>query len=198
MSILEMLSQQLGSSAIKQISQQLGTDPSTASKAVAGALPMIVSALARNASKPGGADALHKALEKDHDGSVLDNIGSLLGGSQGGAGNAILRHVLGGQRNTVESGLGRATGLSAGSTGQLLSMLAPLVMGALGKQQRQGGLDSGGLADLLGGERRRVEKADPGVAGMLTSFLDADGDGKISDDVAKMGVGLLGKLFSGR
>ncbi|MCH9649980.1 MAG: DUF937 domain-containing protein [Deltaproteobacteria bacterium] len=198
MSILDMLSQQLGGEAMRQIGKQLGTDEGTASKAVAGALPMIVSALAKNASKPEGADSLRRALEKDHDGSVLDNLGGLIGGSQNKMGEGILRHVLGGQRGQVESGLGKATGLSSGSTGQLLAMLAPMVMGALGKQQRSRGLDSTGLAEMLGGERRRVEKADPGVAGMLTSFLDSDGDGKISDEVAKMGVGLLGKMFSGR
>lgn len=198
MSILDMLGQQLSGEAMRQISKQLGTDEGTASKAVAGALPMIVSALAKNASKPEGADALRRALEKDHDGSILDNLGGLIGGSQNSMGEGILRHVLGGQRGQVESGLGKATGLSSGSTGQLLAMLAPMVMGALGKQQRSKGLDSTGLAEMLGGERRRVEKADPGVAGMLTSFLDSDGDGKIGDDVAKMGVGLLGKMFSGR
>jgi len=33
---------------------------------------------------------------------------------------------------------------------------------------------------------------------MLSQILDADGDGDVTDDVARMGVSMLGKLFGGR
>ena len=69
-------------------------------------------------------------------------------------------------------------------------MLAPLVMGALGKAQREKGLDTGGLAGMLGGEQQRAADAAPGVMGMLTSFLDRDHDGSVMDDIG----GMLGKL----
>ena len=82
-------------------------------------------------------------------------------------------------------------GIDPAKAGMLLSMLAPLVMGALGKAQRDGKLDPGGLAGMLGGEQQRAADAAPGVMGMLGKFLDRDGDGSVMDDIG----GMLGKTF---
>ena len=189
MSLLDMLQQRLGGDAVNQISNKLGTDPASTRTAIAAALPMLVGALARNAQDPGKAGALANALGR-HDGSVLDDVAGYLGRGDTGDGNGILGHVLGGQKETVQTGLGRAAGLDPAKAGTLLAMLAPLIMGALGKAQREKGLDTGGLAGMLGSEQQRAADAAPGVMGMLSSFLDRDHDGSVMDDIG----GMLGKL----
>ena len=191
MSLLDMLQQRLGGDAVNQISKQLGTDPATTQNAIAAALPMLVGALARNAQDPNKAGALANALGR-HDGSVLDDVAGYLGRGDTGDGNGILGHVLGSRKETVQTGLGQAAGLDPAKAGMLLSMLAPLVMGALGKAQREKGLDTGGLAGMLGGEQQRAADAEPGVMGMLTSLLDRDRDGSVMDDIGAM-LGKLGK-----
>ncbi len=197
-SVLDLVTQALGSSGTRQIGQQLGLDNDATANAISSALPVLMGALARNTSSSGGESALAGALDRDHDGSILDNLGGFLGG--GGAqsvGEGILRHVLGGRQPQVQQGLGQATGLDAGKMGALLSMLAPVVMGALGKARRgQGG--AGGLGAMLGQEQRRMERRDPGLGGMLGGLLDADGDGSVADDLAKIGGSLLGSLLGGR
>ncbi|HUR93788.1 MAG TPA: DUF937 domain-containing protein [Gemmatimonadales bacterium] len=191
MSMLDMLQQRLGNeAAVKQIGAQLGTDTGTTQSAIAAALPMLVGALARNAQDPAQAGALSTALSKKHDGSILDNVSGHLGQRQFSDGEGILGHVLGGRKDSVATGLGQVAGLDAGKATMLLSMLAPLVLGALGKAQRDGGLDAGGLAGMLGGERQRAADAAPGVMGMLGKFLDRDGDGSVMDDIG----GMLGKF----
>lgn len=198
MSLLEMISQQLDSGAIDSLSKQIGADPGATSKAVSGALPMLVSALANNSSQSGGAQALLGALDRDHDGSVLDDVAGFLGKGETSIGAGILGHVLGGKQAPASDALGRMSGLQSGQSSQLLALLAPLVLGALGKQKRSQGLDAGGLSDLLGGERRRAEQAEPGAMGMLTKLLDKDGDGSVGDELAEMGMGMLGKMFGGK
>src|SRR6266850_1224216 len=141
MSILDILQQRLGGDAVNQIGRQLGTDPANTQTAIAAALPMLVGALARNAQDPGKAGALANALGR-HDGSVLDDIAGYLGRGDSADGDGILGHVLGGRKETVQTGLGQAAGLDPATAGMLLSMLAPLVMGALGKAQREKGLDT--------------------------------------------------------
>ena len=191
MSLLDMLQQRLGGDAVTQISKQLGTDPATTQTAIAAALPMLVGALARNAQDPDKAGALANALGR-HDGSVLDDVAGYLGRGDTGDGDGILGHVLGGRKETVQTGLGQAAGLDPAKAGTLLAMLAPLVMGALGKAQRDKALDTGGLAGMLGGEQQRATDAAPGVMGMLTSLLDRDHDGSVMDDIGAM-LGKLGK-----
>ncbi len=75
-------------------------------------------------------------------------------------------------------------------------MLAPLVMGALGRESRSKGLDVGGLTSMLAGERKVAEGS--ASLGGLAALLDADSDGQIADDVAKLGKGLLGKFLKSR
>ena len=198
-SLMEALAGQLSGDAVGQISRQLGINEDQASQAISGALPMLFGALAKNSQSADGLSALGGAIDRDHDGSVLDDLAGFLGNSRAHdiTGGGILRHVLGAQQGNVENSLGRATGLDSRSTGKLLMMLAPLVLGAIGKQRRSGGLDNAGLADLLGGEQRRAEKQNPNM-GLLGSLLDRDGDGDMMDDVAKAGVGFLGSILSKR
>lgn len=204
MSLLELLSQQIGGDAVQQISRQVGADEQATSKAVSTALPLLVTALAKNSNDQQGAASLLGALDRDHDGSVLDDVMGFLGNSGGGgaagggAGAAILGHILGGRQSGAESAIGQASGLNSGQVGQILAMLAPLVMGALGKQKRSSGLDVGGLSDLLQGERKQVERAQPEGMDIFSRMLDSDGDGDVKDDIAKIGMGMLGKMFSGR
>jgi hypothetical protein len=195
-SIMQDLAPLFEGDAVGQVSQQLGVDEATASNAISAAIPLLLAALNRNAQSAGGADALHGALARDHDGSVLDDLGGFLGGGGAtSAGAAILGHVLGGQQRSVQAALGKSTGLDAGQAAQLLMMLAPIIMGLLGKARAQGGLDAGGLAGLLGGEHRRMSQSAPDAMGLFGQLLDANHDGSAVDDVVRIGGGLLGGLF---
>lgn len=189
--ILSTLMGQLGPSAVQQISQQLGAPPGATQSAIQAALPTLLTALANNAQTPQGAQALGSALQRDHDGSVLNDLGGFLSGPTAAtAGAAILGHVLGQRQAPVAKSLGGATGLDASQSTQLLAMLAPLVMGALGQHQRQQGLDAGGLARALAGARPQAAQQSPAM-GMLNQLLDADGDGSALDEIAEKGLGML-------
>lgn len=181
--ISQVITQQLTGSATRQIATRLGISEGTANTAVQIAVPLILAALARNAAKPEGAQALHEAVATDHDGSILDNLKGYLGNPEAANGSGILGHVLGGQRPVVENNLAQATGLDQGSAGSLMELVAPLVMGAVGRTQQQNSLDSTGLAQYLGEQR---QQAAPGMMGQLSSMLDANQDGNVTDDLARI------------
>ena len=198
-SIIDSLAGQLlqGKSST-QWGYMLGTDEHTAQTAVATALPMIVGALARNASRPEGAAALTGALDRDHDGSVLDDLAGFLNQPNLSDGDGILSHALGARRGTIEQGISKSSGLDPQKISLLMAALAPIVMGALGKARRSDDLDAEGVRDLLSQEEKELERKAPEI-GMLGSLLDKDGDGSIVDDViGKVGRGLLGNLLRGQ
>lgn len=189
--IMDLLREQLGGHVMAQISTALGTQNDTTKKAIGAALPVIVGALARNAKQPGGADDVSRAVQKDHDGSIFDNLSGFLRNAQRGPGGAILGHVLGARRDSVEHQVSRATGMPAPSTNRLMEMLAPMVMGALGQKRREQDLGSVGLAGLLDEESRHLERK-PEARG-VRSLLDRDGDGDIDlTDLANGMSGLFG------
>jgi hypothetical protein len=192
-SVLDSLMPLLAGGNLQQIAGQLGVSQEQAGTAVGAAVPLLVGAMQRNASSPEGLGALAGALDRDHDGSILDDLSGFLGsGGAAGNGAGILGHVLGGRQGNVANQLGRSTGMNSGQIMQLLAMLAPLVMGALGKAKRQTHADTGGLADLLGGATRQVNQQAPDLMSSLGRMLDADGDGSPIDDIA----GIAGAFFS--
>lgn len=198
--ILDLLAQNLTGTQTQQIAQRIGADPSTTQQAIGAALPAILAAMNRNTNSSQGAGALAAALDRDHDGSLLDNLGGFLGGQLSGKqtdGGGILGHILGGQQSTVEQGVAKASGLDMGTVAKLLPILAPIVMAALGRKKRASNLDPTGLSGLLGEEATRARQEAPsGLLGALSGFLDANGDGSIQDDLmAKAGQAALGKLF---
>ena len=203
-SLTDELLSQLQGAPLQQIAEQLGTNPSQAQSAVAAALPMLLGALGRNAAQLQGAADLFGALQRDHvgraagGGGLGDLLGSVLGGMGGGGvgasadGASILGHIFGGNQQRAEAGLGQATGLGA-NAGQLLQILAPIVMAFLAQRAQAGGMDAGSLGAVLGREHAQVRQQG-GVGGdLLGSLLDQDGDGQVGlGDLIKIGGGLLG------
>ena len=204
MALLDMLGQQLQGNALTQISQQLGTDEGTTAKAVAVALPMLVSGLARNASTDTGAAALDQALTRDHDGSLLDAPQRAVADPMAFGGGGILGHIFGQRQAPVEQGVAKATGLDPQRAGKLLMMLAPIVMAALARARSSQGTANASAGSVLRGEQSNLERQVPGLGG-LASILDRDGDGQIADDIADLagrfgktgGSGGLGNILGG-
>ncbi len=192
--LMDSISQSLGGDTLKQIGGQLGTNEATTQAGITAALPMLLAGLARNSASPEGASALHGALSKDHDGSILDNLSGFLGNAQSGPGAGILGHLLGERQPVAQEAVAKTSGLDLQRSGQLLVILAPIVMGMIGRARQQKGLDASGLAGMLGREHEGLTQKSPDLMGMAARIFDKDGDGSITDEVG----GFVGKLFGGR
>ena len=190
--ITQIITQQLTGGASRQIAQRLGISEATANTAMQVAVPLILTALARNATQPQGAESLHQAINKDHDGSILDNIMGYVSNPKTANGAGILNHVFGTQKPVVENNLAQATGLDQNAAGGLLETLAPIVMGAVGKAQQSEGLDPSGLSNLLERQQQQAQSNAPGAMNVLSSMLDQNKDGSAMDDLQRMAA----KFFS--
>lgn len=191
--IFDLLNSDLGKTLINGASQQLGKDSKTTTTALGTALPLILGAMKNNAKTPDGAAGLFNALnDQRHSGSVLDNLGNILGGSgidndilQDGAG--ILGHVFSGKEQNVAMAVSKSSGIDMNSAMDMLKVAAPFIMGYLGKQTRQQGVSNpNGIEDLLGG---MLGGESPQQQNLVERLLDADGDGSVIDDVAGMILG---------
>lgn len=208
--ILDLLNSDMGKTIISGVSNETGQSEQKTGDLLTMALPVLMKAMQRNASTPQGAEGLLGALSNKHDGSILDNLGGLFNGGVNqdvvSDGGKILGHILGAKQQPVTNALSQKSGIDAGSVAQILKVAAPILMGVLGKQQREQNVSSqSGIEGLLGGlikgNSPRQEQS------FLESILDADGDGSVIDDVAGMVLGsgssqkksglggLLGGLF---
>lgn len=210
-SLQDLLGEEQGSQAAEQISSNVGAEPSMVNSAIQMALPALINGLANNAATPDGAESLNTALEKDHrGGGVLDNLGGLsdmiFGGGQAAApppqadAGGILGHILGNSQGAVAQEVSQKTGLGMGQVAQILMMLAPIVMGYLGRRKQQENVGADGLGGLLGGllGSSQAQAAAPQSSGnslidMATSALDRDRDGSSMDDIASMAFNYITK-----
>ena len=181
----------IGQQIIGSAANQLGINESQAQSAVSAAVPFLLSALNKNAQN-GGAEGISAALD-NHNGGILDNLSGFLG--QGGNQQdalGILGHVLGNNQQNVESAISKQSGLNMGQVTQILALVAPIVMGYLGRQKQSEGLDSNGIAGLLGGlvGGSNTTSNQGGInLGGFEKLLDQDGDGQLGLGDA---MGLLG------
>lgn len=189
--ITQIITQQLSGNASRTIAERFGISESTANTAIQMAVPLILAAMARNASQPQEAQSLHQAVANDHDGSIFDNLMGYLGNPQSANGAGILGHVFGSQQPAIQNNLAQATGMDQGSAGGLLETLAPLVMGSLGRAQQENGLDASGLSNLLNGQQQEAQANAPGAMSMLSSMLDQNNDGSSMDDLQRLAAGFF-------
>ncbi len=202
MDLMSLLQSQLTGDVVNQLSQQTGAAPEQTATAAEGIFSTLLSGLAKNASTEGGANGILSALDRDHDGSVLNDVlGLVMGAAQGGGaanGAGILGHILGGQQQNAAQMVSQTSGVSQSGVMDMMIKLAPMVMGVLGQQhQQQGGLNASALSGLLG-NAVQTQSSNP-LMQMATRFLDKDGDGSAMDDIMGMvGSKLLGGMFGGK
>lgn len=165
-----------------KIGASTGVDGGQVSDVIEAALPDILKGLQKNTSSSSGAEALDSAITKDHDGSLLDSLGSLFGGSDSNSdGGKILDHVLGQARTKVEQRASKKSGVDIATVAKILTFVAPLVLAYLGRQKKHDSLDSGGLQDML-----QKQDVKGGLLDMAKDFIDKNNDGSVVDDVLGM------------
>ncbi|MGB5666080.1 MAG: DUF937 domain-containing protein [Maribacter sp.] len=206
--LLDLLNSPMGKQLISGVAGQTGQPENKTADVLSMAMPLLLGAMKKNvSSSPQGAQGLMNALSSKHNGSILDDLGGLFGGGVNESvmsdGAGILGHVFGGKQPQVENALSQKSGMDAASIASILKIAAPIVMGFIGKQTAQNKVsDANGLNSMLGGLLGGQPQQNQSL---ITTLLDADGDGSILDDVAGMVMGggkkkgglggLLGGLF---
>jgi hypothetical protein len=171
--LVSVVMQFLTPDMIAKIASVLGLDRTVVQKAIAGAIPALLASLADVASTPNGARQLTNTLTQQSD--SLENLRNLVGGAGqnlvADTGTNMLSGLFGGGTlDTMAQTIGKFAGTGEGTSKSLLGMLGPVVLGALGQQQRSLGLDTSGLASLLTSQKDQIARAMPsGLADQLSA-----------------------------
>ncbi len=191
MDVLSLFQQLQDPKVLDRLSNQSKASPDAVKKVVEFGLPTLLQAMEKNAANPKGAQSLAKALD-DHKDDPIDDIMGFLKNVDTQDGNKILQHVLGSRSKVVESKIASSAGIKTDQVDGIMSQLAPMLLGALGKQKQSQQVDASGLTSMLPMVTALLNKSSSNdLMKMATQFLDADKDGDIMDDVSKM----VGKLF---
>jgi len=161
------------------IGQRIGAEGTKTRTAIQTAIPALLAALSEDANRGTG---LKDAIARDHDGTILDQLSDYLDGTAqlsprttNGAG--ILEHTLGDRQGDMARSLSAKSGLDLGSIMKLLPLLAPIIMGMLGKRSGASGGSGGSggfgfddIGDLLNREKTDARSNNPDIGDLLDSF----------------------------
>lgn len=172
--LLNTIKTQLSNTVIQKASSFIGESDSDTKKALEIVLPSILGGVVNQTEETNSVnELLSKFKNGEHDGSIFETIGNLLGGgsaTQGllDSGETIINGLFGNRTSSIVDWIAAFTGIKTSSAYGLMNMAAPLVMGAIGKQALGEKMDGLGLTSLLTNQSSLIEKALPSG---LTSVL---------------------------
>jgi hypothetical protein len=199
--LMNDVSRHLTDDVIIQLSRQIGAqDANQVKRASQGISELLLNAVSRNANNPQSGGGLYGAIKKDHDGGILGDLMNVLGGKKEVPnpstmnGEGIINHLLGKRQLEAAQMVQQMSGLNIFKAGVLMQLIAPVVMGVVGQQQKSSGLDLGGLAKVLmgGGQQQSGSQSSSGQS-VFEKLLDMDGDGSMMDDLLNIGMKILNK-----
>ena len=203
--LFDIIKSQLSDQVVEQLNVQIGNpNKNQMMLATDGIINTLIGALAKNASTKEGSSSLNNALERDHDGSLLDNLlGVFTGNTQANDrqvdGLGIIMHLLGNQTTGAVDMITKMSGLDRNKTARLLIMVAPIVLAALGKVKKQNSMDTNSIQNLLTDtvQTQHQNQGNP-TMNLITKFLDKDNDGNVTEEIASIGMKMLGNLLKKR
>jgi hypothetical protein len=165
MNIVSIILQYLGPSLVNKFATALSMESGATNKAVAAAVPAILSGIIGRATAPGGAKNLQDVIARQEPG-ILDRLSESIGTSRQNAMSDVGRSALGSligvdQIGSLAGALSKFTGGSLGSANTLLGLITPGILGVLGREQKSHGLDGAGLANMLQGQKHNIASALP-------------------------------------
>lgn len=186
-SILDLLNTEIGEQLLGKASNETSEKKESIAAALSTAMPLILSAMKRNAQKDDGAASLDRALNSDkHNGTLLQNLSDVDSSSLQNEGSKILDHIFGGKQSGINSTLSKTLNMDENSIASILKMAAPIILSILGSQKRKDNVSQGGLTDLIGSVLGNSASNDQSF---LETILDRDGDGSVIDDIGGMILG---------
>lgn len=171
--IVDLIKSYASNDLVSKASAFLGENETGVSKAVTGLVPSLLGGILSKASSgEQGANEIFEAAKANHDSGILGNLSSLLGNagilSKGtGLFNSLFGNNAGGIINAISS----FAGIKSSSSGTIISMLLPLITGALGKHAADNNLNASGFASFLGSQKNNIMSALPSGLGSIGSLV---------------------------
>lgn len=178
-SIVDLVSGALRGSPLDRLSSRLDESPEVVERGVEHATPLLVASFAKRAQSEQGAEYLvsrvrddsQPQLEPSELGQVLSDPAAIQRTTQSSGG--FLGGFFGNELNTILDMVTSASGLKRSSASTLVGLIAPLVLGWIGRNVKSRGLSAHGLSQWLADEGEKVSARVP--AGFSSMFASGAG-----------------------
>ena len=163
---------------ISSAASSLGESEGGIQKAISGAIPSLLAGLVSKAGSQEGASGILDLAKQAAGSGILSNISGFLGNDNNnliGKGAEMLKGILGDKAGGIASIVSNFAGIKHSSASSLLSMAAPVALGALGKHAEENNLNAGGLMSFLNSQKSSIMSALPSGLGSIAGLLGLGG-----------------------
>lgn len=172
--LIDMAKSYLTNELVSKASGALGESEGGISKILSAAVPSLIGSIADKASTSDGAHAVAKMAAEQNNSGILGSLGNFFGSdssnSMQSSGGSIISSLLGGQGNMLTSLISNFAGTKSGTVGTILSMVAPAILGMIGKHSADNNVPVSGLGSLMAGQKDLAMKALPGGFSLSSLF----------------------------
>ena len=172
--LVNLIKGQLGDSVLEQLGGLLGESAENTRNAVDAGVPTILGSIAdKVANDSSAADMLSKELDGLDSNIAVDFSGLLADSNRDSLaekGAGLLQGLFGDKLGGITDLISQFSGIGSKSSSSLLSMILPIVLGAINKQKRVNGLDHAGALSMLSDQKEYISQAMPsGMSDLLNS-----------------------------
>ena len=165
-SLLEAVRLRLTPDVVHNASSAVGEPEAATRQALHSAVPSVLSGLTRMASTGDGATNIANIVREGGYDAAVSNPGALFSGGVTSSkmmdvGQQLTGRIFGSKTAGVSDAIARSSGVSGNSATKILSLVAPLTMGVLGRHVASQGLNASGLSSLLFEQREEIAAASP-------------------------------------
>jgi OmpA-OmpF porin, OOP family len=156
---------------VSRVSSLIGETPAKTQQALGAAIPSLAGVICNEASTPGGATKVHNLITSTQlPGDLLTNTGGALAGGAATeglmrTGSGLVSSLLGDRAGGVANLMASTAGIQFSSASRLLSIVAPLLFGVIGKHITNAGIGASGIASLMSGHKDTILGGIPGGLG---------------------------------
>lgn len=166
-SLLSMTQSFMTPDLIQKFSGALGQPADKIQSGLKSVLPAFLMGVANKGSSSEGAESLIKMAK-------TPNV----------EGSEAVNGIFGNNLSTITTSLGASTGMSSSSITKMMGMIAPMVMGVIGKKVNQDGLNASGLMGFLGSQKSSLANMVPaGISNMFGFGAASAGIGAVAGSV---------------
>ena len=177
-SVLDAASHHLTPDVIERLAIFTGESPAATTRAIGAATPAVLAGMLQSAQDANGLTQLVNLFQQGKfDGSMLNNVAHAFSGSSMDGlmktGGPLLGSLFGSRSNGLVDLLANHAGIKKSSAMAVLSAIAPMVMSVMGRQMMsKGGINMGGLKELLVSQRGAIAGAAPAGLGAALGIGD--------------------------
>jgi len=182
--LLESLTGMITPDLVGKAASMLGESETGVSKAMSAIGPAVLQGILSKGASDNGAGILDMAKQAATSG-ILDNVGGLFSGGGNSTmmnlGTSLLSGLFGGKTSGIANLVASFAGIKPSSSNSLLSAIAPMALGLIGKRAITDNLSAGSLLSWLTGQKDSITKAVP--SGFNLSSVFDGGIGKAAETV---------------